>query len=285
MKRAIVIYLEDNRNLMMMFGCLYTSYKYIEPKDTDLVVFGTPAALSKVPDDCIKVECQPASDLPDWYNYRYINSISCLTGENSDFLDKYDLLLRSDVDVFLTPAWNTFYPDLYTTGEGGYVNDEETKANLKRIAGIFGLKHKGIHNIGSTHYGYAPLVREVCKMSMKVAHHIFTKEFPPGEEGTWPGWYKGVTTMYSNEIAVNGLVEHVRIAPTKLDYYSTSENSVHNHPHIHCWHTDNMFSKFWFWAGRYDDMPTDNLDLDKIRDYCLYMALKSRKEMPWLSEL
>lgn len=281
MKRGIVLYLEDKRNLMLQFGCLYTSLKHIQSNDTDLIVFGTKQALSKVPEDCIKIECKPASDQPPWFNYHYINSISCLTGDGLDIIDKYDLLLRSDVDTFLTPAWNSFYPDLYTVGGGGYVNDEDTKTRLKNISNQFGLRHRGIHNIGSTHYGYAPLVRDVCKVAMKVALHIFTREFPDGE-GAWPGWYKGVTTMYASEIAVNDLVEQFRIDRAKLDYYSTSSESVDAHPHIHCWHTDDMFSKFWFWAGKYDNMSTDDLDLGKVRDYCLYMALKSRREMPWL---
>lgn len=282
MKRGVVIYLEDKRNLMLQFGCLYTSLKHIRSEDTDLIVFGTKQALDKVPEDCIKVECKPASDQPVWFNYHYINSISCLTGEGLDFIDKYDLLLRSDVDTFLTPAWNSFYPDLYTVGGGGYVNDEDTKTRLKNISSLFGLRHRGFHNIGSTHYGYAPLVRDVCRLAMKVAQHIFTREFPEGEEGAWPGWYKGVTTMYASEIAVNDLVEQFRIDRGRLDYYSTSGESVNAHPHIHCWHTDDMFSKFWFWAGKYDNMSTDDLDLDKVRDYCLYMALKSRRDMPWL---
>lgn len=281
MKRGIVLYLEDKRNLMLQFGCLYTSFKYIRTEDTDLIVFGTKQALDKVPDDCIKVECKPASDLPAWFNYHYINSISCLAGDGLDFIDKYDLLLRSDADTFLTPAWNSFYPDLYTVGGGGYVNDEDTKTRLKNISAQFGLRHRGFHNIGSTHYGYAPLVRDVCKLAMKVALHIFTREFTDGE-GVWPCWYKGVTTMYASEIAVNDLVEQFRIDRGKLDYYSTSGESVHDHPHIHCWHTDDMFSKFWFWAGKYDKMSMDDLDLDKIRDYCLYMALKSKRDMPWL---
>lgn len=281
MKRGIVIYLEDKRNLMLQFGCLYTSLKQIQSKDTDLIVFGTDSALKKVPDDCIKIVYNPISYLPEWNQYHYINSISCLAGDGLEFLDKYDLLLRSDVDTFLTPAWNTFYPDFYTVGVGGYVNDNETRENLKRVAASFGLRHRGLHNIGSTHYGYSPLVREVCRLSSKIAAHIFFNEFHDSE-GEWPGWYKGVTTMYSNEIAVNHLVDRVTVDNNKLDFYSTSQESVVDHPHIHCWHTDDMFSKFWFCAGKYDHLTTDALDLDKVRDYCLYIALKSRRDMPQL---
>lgn len=282
MKRAIVIYLENKRNLMIQFGGLYTSLKYIDSKDTDLVVFGTKEALEKVPDDCIKIENQPISYLPQWQNYHYMNSINCLIGKDSDFLEDYDLILRSDVDAFLTPAWNSYFPDIYTTGGGGYVNDENTKSNLKRIAKDLGLNHKEIHNIGSTHYGNPKLVREVCKLTMTTTLYIINNEFKDGY-GNWPGWYKGVSLLYGTEIATNHLIEKFNVDPFKLDFYSTSEDSILKHPHIHCWHTDGVFSKFWFEAGRYDNISKDSLDTNKINHYCLYLALRSKEDMPWLN--
>jgi hypothetical protein len=281
MRRAIVVFIENKRNLMLQFGCLYTSFKFIKPDDTDLVVFGTRKALGRIADDCIKVEYKPISYFPEWKNYHYINSISCLTDDSSNFLEQYDLLLRTDVDTFLTPAWNSFYPDFYTTGRGGYVNDDETRNNIKRIAKIFGLNHKGLHNIGSTQYGNSGLVRDVCKLAVRIAKYILNKEFIDCK-GEWPGWSPGVSSMYSTEIAVNHLVETVLIDGSKLDYDSTGGDPVIEHPHIHCWHTDNLFSKFWFEAGKYDHLSQTDLNIDKVRDYCLYIALRSKEEMPWL---
>lgn len=281
MKRGIVVFLENKPNLVIQFGCLYTSFKYVQSQDTDLVVFGTKEALKKVPDDCVKIEHRAVSYDPEWHNYHYINSMECIASENSGILDKYDLLLRSDVDTFITPAWNTYYPEAYTTGRGGYVNDEDTKNRLNRIANILGVQHKGIHNIGSTHYGDAKLLREVCRLTVDVTRHIINNEFPanefPNGEGAWPGWYKGVSLLYGTEIATNHLVDNLIVDYRMLDYGSTNKDSVMTHPHIHCWHTDDMFSKFYFLAGKYDHLTTDNLDLDIVRDYCLYMSLKSRQ--------
>jgi hypothetical protein len=96
-----------------MFGCLYTSLQYIQSNDTDLVVFGTQDALDKIPDDCIKQVCNPITYQPEWHNHHYINSMYCLVSANSEFLDEYDFLLRCDVDTFLTPAWNMYYPNSY----------------------------------------------------------------------------------------------------------------------------------------------------------------------------
>lgn len=279
MRRAVVVFVEDKRHLLQQLGCLYTSLKYIQSNDTDLVVFGTREALIKVPDDCIKVECELANNPTEFLQYRFINSISCLTGEQARFLDQYDLILRTDADVFLTPAWNTFYPDVYTVGQGGYVNDDETRRNIRRIASLYHLRHQGLHNVGSTHYGNAQLVREVCKLATFITGHILTFEFKD-REGNWPGWYKGVASMYGCEIAVNHYVEQIKKDGEKLDYSSTSSNSIKNHPHIHCWHTDNLFSKFHFAAGNYDHLSKEDLNIDKVNEYCLYIALKSRQYFP-----
>lgn len=282
MRRAVVIFVENKRHLLLQFGCLYTSFKYIQSCDTDLVVFGTKSVLDLIPDDCIKVESEPVSYSSQWNNYHFINSLYCLIGDNSNFLEEYDLLLRTDVDTFLTPAWNTFYPDYYTCGRGCYVNDEETRKNIIRISNIFGINHRGLYNIGSSHYGNSRLVREVCQLAVSISRHILNVEFAD-MEGSWPGWCRGVTSMYSSEIAVNHLVDKVTFDYNKLDFDSTSSDSITVHPHIHCWHTDNMFSKFCFEGGKYNHLSIADLNIDRVKDYCLFIALKSKKELPLLS--
>lgn len=280
MKRAVVIYLEDKLNLMIQFSCLYTSIKHIRSKDTDLVVFGTREALRKVPEDCIKIESQPISYSHEWKNYHFINSISCLTDDKATFLDEYDLILRTDADTFITPSWNNYYPEHFTVGGGGYAHDISVKDRLIKVADSLGLKHQGIHNIGSTHYGNASLVRDVCKLSVSTAKHLLHHEFKEGP-GQFPLWYIGVVSMYSGEVAVNHLVDKVVIDDKKLDYYSDSSDNISDHPHIHSWHTNEIFSKFRFYDGKYNHYPTSNLDQNIIKYYCLYTALKARHEMPW----
>lgn len=280
MRRAIVVFMENKQNLMLQFGCLYTSLKHIQSKDTDLVVFGTKDILNKIPDDCVKLECTKADEPKELLKYPRINSIHCFTTEHSDKLNDYDYLLRTDVDTFLTPAWNHYYPTDYTVGKGAYAPYQSVKDNIKRVASELGFDHRGLHNLGATHYGETKLVREVSSLAVSIAKHLLTEEFNH-EEGKWPYWYKGVTNMYSNEIAVNHLIRDVSIDRRNLDMESTSENSVLNHSHIHCWHTDNIFSKFQFAAGKYDHLSMSDLDITKIKDYCLYIALKSKQEIDW----
>lgn len=281
MKRAIVVYLEDKLALMKQFACLYTSIKYVGANDTDLVVFGTKEALVKVPKDCIQIWAPAISYNKVWKNYHYINSINCLIDSHANFLDKYDLILRTDADTFITPAWNNYFPNFFTVGRGRYIGSDDVRDRLMKVSHSLNLKHQGIHNIGSTHYGNASLVREVCRLSVSTAKYLLHHEFKGGE-GRFPEWYMGVTSMYSSEIAVNHLVDKFIVDDEKLDYPSTSPDSVSDHPHIHCWHTNEMFSKFRFVDGAYNSLSIDCLDHTIVKDYCLYIALKARQEMPWI---
>ncbi|MED1205442.1 hypothetical protein [Heyndrickxia acidicola] len=279
MKRAIVVYLDYTRGLLQQFACLYTSFKYVDCSDnTDLVVFGPKASLDLVPNDCIKVELNPLEGI--WKSYRFINSLHCISSDKSEFLAEYDYLLRTDVDTFLTPAWNPYLPNFYTVGIGAYCNTENVLKNIKRVSEKFGLRHQGLHNIGSTHYGGAIKVMEVCKLSEQIAYYLLTEEFAQ-DGGDWPDWFCGVTSMYSTEIAVNHLVDRLNIEPDILDFPSTSTNSFYHHPHIHCWHTDNLFSKFQYGDGKYDSM-LDDIHSIEVRQYCLRMALKAKRSLPGL---
>jgi len=282
MRRAIVIYLENLHHLIVHFACLYTSLEYIRSPDTELVVFGTPEALKRLPHDCRKIEFLPLEEPPEMQTYRYINSIACLTGPQAEQLQEYDYILRTDADVFLTPAWNTYYPKAYTVGRGLYVNGDTVKRNILRVAGELGLNHHGFFNTGSTHYGAPEKVCDVCRVGLEVNRYLLTHDFKKNH-GAWPGWFRGVSILYSMEIAVN----HVMKTPVpdycNLDFDSISAESVENHAHIHCWHVETQFSKYHFLHGKYDSINPENLNPGIIKDYCLYNALLSKQRLPDLS--
>lgn len=282
MKRAVVIYLENWPHLMLQLGCLYTSLRRLQCADTELVVFGSRQALDRLPNDCVKVEFPAIEKPPELARYRYINSIACLGSTEAAILDKYDRILRTDADVFLTPAWKNYYPWQYTVGRGLYVNSEDVKTKIRKIARKLGLRHQGIHNTGSTHYGPPELVRAVCRLAFKVNKYLLTVEFK-NNPGEWPGWFSGVSILYSCEMAVNHLISEPSLDYVNLDYDSTSSESINAHAHIHCWHVETLFSKFKFEHGHYDQLSTEDLNLDEIRNYCLDIALQSKKELPWLT--
>jgi hypothetical protein len=43
-----------------------------------------------------------------------------------------------------------------------------------------------------------------------------------------------------------------------------------------------MFSKICYEAGLYDHLSIDDVDCTIVKDYCVYIALKAKQEMPWL---
>ena len=276
--RAIVCFVEDNKHLIQQALALRQSWLYVQSPDTDLVIMGPPGVLAGFPDDVVKIEQRAVADDPEWRSYRFINSVATLDGLNADQLDRYSHILHTDVDTFITPAWNNFYPDKFVCGNGGYSNDENVRRKLHDIAAQLKLEHRGLVNTGSTWYGPTELVRRVAALTEMLTRYILSREFKV-ETGQWPGWFAGVSSMYAAEIAINHLVPDAE-KTDQLDYFSTSPFSVRDYAHIHCWHTDEKFSKYWFMAGRYTDEDGQDLNLDIIADYAMEMSLRSLKDIP-----
>jgi len=106
-----------------------------------------------------------------------------------------------------------------------------------------------------------------------LARRLLTHEFA-ADAGAWPGWYRGVATKYADEIAVNHCAPDAHRSDL-LDASSTSSEPISDFPHIHCWHTEDKFSKHWFMAGRYTQDDAQGVDVGVIRDYCMAMSFRS----------
>jgi hypothetical protein len=83
-------------------------------------------------------------------------------------------------------------------------------------------------------------------------------------------------------MAMNHLIVTKEINVVKLenliDYGSGNTESIFNKIHIHVFHGEDMFSKFMFRDGRYDNLPLPYNDTNLIKFYCLNIALESRKK-------
>ena len=275
-RRAIVCFVDDNRHLIQQMLALRHSWLNVQSADTDLVAMGPAQVLARLPNDLVKIAQQPATADPVWKGYGYINSIACMNGAGAEQLDRYTHVLRSDVDTFITPAWNQFYPEVFTWGTGGYSNSDDVRERIRAIATQYGLVHRGHTNVGSTWYGPTEVVRRASAFAEMLTKHLLTHHFA-SDPGEWPGWYRGVALLYAGEIAIN------HCAPDgqrfELDAHSTSGESVERYPHIHCWHTDEKFSKHWFMAGRYTSADAQGLDLNIIRDYSMEMSVRSLDDL------
>lgn len=276
MRRAIVTFIQNKFPLKLQVSALYMSLKTIRSKDTDLIVFGDSLALSQLHFKCIKVPYY-YKESPPFKDYPFLYSLSCMNSPNAYILDDYDYLLRSDVDTFLTPHFNDFYPTTYTFSDGSYLNTPEVKEHLLEVSNKLGLRHQGIHNISSTHYGKTSEVKEVNLLATEITKYLLDVEFK-SSPGKWPGWYRGVSSLYASELALNHLISEPCRLQGELDFPSTSTESISEHAHIHCYHTNDLFSKFVFEKGGYSNLSFSSMPT-KINEYALYIAQLGKKAL------
>jgi hypothetical protein len=277
-RRAIVTFVEDKPHLIQQLLALRLSWLYTHSADTDLVVFGPQQVLARLPGDLVKIAQEPVADDPVWRNYRYINSLACLNGPGADQLDHYGRILRTDTDTFITPAWNSFSPATFTYGPGAYANNDDVQKKIRVLAETYGLAHRGKTNIGSSWYGPSAVVRRAAAVAELLTKHLLNHDFL-SDAGQWPGWFRGVAIKYAGEVAVNHCAPDAQRSDL-LDAPSDSTASVERYPHIHCWHTDQPFSKHIFMNGGYALSDAENLNMEIIRDYCMAFSHLSREALP-----
>jgi len=264
--KAIVVYLDNKPVQVKWFNFLYNSWKSSGASDTwDLVVF-TDRYYNRVPSDVHYVQVMPFSDRPGpCKNHVFANSIHCLTVEKAAFLGEYDILCRSDVDVFLSPSFRDFRPQHMHCGVGGYAGMQEVRDNIIRVAAELDLTHHGIHQMGSTYIGPTDQVLAVAGLQMRVTEHLLTHDFRT-QEGQWPGWYGGVVTMYAGEIALNHICGQETMITSKIDARSDAHGPIKDVLTVHCWHTDSDFSKY----RDYSYINSHLCDTDDVVGWCMY---------------
>lgn len=286
--RAIVLYLDYNMDQFSMFRMFLKSIELANVKDTDIVVFYNPELDMFVDNEVYEIgiggniiflSLPPVSNTIPFKNYNYINSIHCLTNQN--WLQRYKYILRTDLDTLLTEKWNNVYPekDQFLAGRGRYNNDRQTEDRIAFVEKKYGYSRREdyLKNIGSTWYGSSDQVLGAAELTVKLCAYFLQEEFK-NSMGEWPGYYKLVSTLYASEIAVNNVAKDIIIDQENFDFESTSSNQRKNHVHIHCWHTDENFSKFKFFNGEYKELEIEKLNLDIVKDYCTFCAITGNSE-------
>lgn len=225
--------------------------------------------------------------------YNYLDSI--LMGfDGYDYFVKagYDFIIRSDMDVFLTPLFSTWLPrhcNDFNVGRGGYSNTFNTK-RFRRIANNLNITYAAIENMGSTWYSTPHQVRLVAYLTLFGMAYLSNEEFTQPERELkvgvilWPEWHYGVLLLYGQHLALNHLIASEQINLVKLenhlDYPSGNNHSIYNMIHIHVFHGDNLFSKFVFKMGKYANATVEPSDEVYVNSYALKMALDGKKISP-----
>jgi hypothetical protein len=213
--------------------------------------------------------------------YHYLDSI-LMAFEGYDYFKSagFDHLIRSDMDVFVTPALATWLPRYcsdFVVGGGGYSSTFNRK-RLFRIARHMGFNYGFRDNLGSTWISTPQQFRIVSYLTLLGMAYLAAEEFTEPERkeliGTinWPDWHYGVLLLYGQNIALNHMIgsnqTNVVSMPFYIDYPSGNNRSVFEMLHIHVYHGENMFSKFMFKVGNYNNISVADYDrTNRSTDY------------------
>jgi hypothetical protein len=70
---------------------------------------------------------------------------------------------------------------------------------------------------------------------------------------------------------------NLNVVPELIDYGSANENNITNMVHIHVFHGDDLFSKFAFKLGQYNETHLNTTSTHLVKYFALKMALDSKK--------
>jgi hypothetical protein len=267
---------------------LYGSWKYVNKhrstvftpdeiqnkmNTVDLIVFARKNALKVLPSDCrmfytangrrtrqdfkenascwlVEQQWETGSD------YKNLNSyIMFLRRDIENILKSYTFVLRTDMDVFLTPKFFTYRPTLkVVTGFGAYCNDFN-RARLKDISHQLGMKHRDVHCIGSSWYGLTSHIIELSKQAYNISLYLYDNQFRNGLNGLesfdfnkepggrWPEWYRLTSTMYGSEIVLNNFPNFSMENMKRFDISTCNPWTISLHYQLHAYHTECEFNK------------------------------------------
>lgn len=283
---AICVYVDYNESIIEELEWLYKSFIYSgNYLNSDIVIFCNPNAVDKINinirnDDNVKIiPLKPISEKSEkWADYKYINSIEYFNSPEVDILLNYEYTLSTDCDVFITKNLMTLRPNRHIFGLGGYINDIYTRDKIVETINKLGMRYDYVHNVGASYLYKTQNVIDFRRLQYKVCEYLLDNEFKD-YIGSWGTWYKGTLTMYAGEIITNQLgFDNIKI--NILDSYSMGNQHINNDTyHIHAWHTSQFFSKHNFRKNEYKDIDIDNLNIEEVCNYCLYLASKTVEEI------
>jgi hypothetical protein len=219
------------------------------------------------------------------YGFFGINQAAFLLDEKiGAWLATYDLVLKSDFDIFLMPGLLDFFPPpgQVVFGRQHFVLLPETKKRVLGVASDMGLpvRTDWQHNTGMTSYGTLAQLQTVARAMIPAIKHILEKTFPQKPEGGpavsmgegWPLWSVYIAAMYAQEVAANTALPSFVIDP-RLDAHSDLDHPSDSLLHVHCQHGAQRFSKRDFFKHHYRDLDLDSVDPLVSRDCVTKLAV------------
>ena len=289
---GIITYIDNSATMLEDFSWLYKSWIFSGCWHTStLIVVHHPALTGQFPDDpnLILIPLLPHSQTePLFRDYHFINSIACLSGPHIDeVMKEFQWVLRTDADVFLTHHLAGFEPVFPVHGRGNYHFMEDFRLGMLDFCKRHRVSHHQRFGCGHSVMMRADMMVNFLQRQMHWARRL-AEDFGPDKAnwGKWPGWFRGVLSMYAAEIAANERFgEYLQNGRERiLDMESCNEGRIDSLTlHIHAVHGSTLFSKFKFRAGEYQAIDPQTLDRRCINQYCLWIAMTDVEEIKTLA--
>lgn len=235
------------------------------------------------PDIIDKIDVRPnvkvfSYSVPDdnYYNdYRFARSI-VFPYDYPEPLEGYNYVLKTDTDVFIGPEIINFPfgKDKISIGVGHYSHGVNMERDMTQIAKDFGYpNYKRIQDMSSTIICEKNMLIELMRLCDNLGRSMY---YNLDSDGEWTksiyrgkiGEGSGICSMYSLEIILSSLFDSSDILITdKIDHPSNHDTLLSDVYHIHCYHTDSVYSKFQARDGKYQGL--EELPKEKVNDYCL----------------
>lgn len=282
MKKAIVVYLDDNPKMEEEFSWLYKTWRlYSLENEYDLVVYYNPSVKSRL-NIFPKITPIEMPNIRMSSTYKFLNSHYFCFDEWSEPLKKYDYILKTDCDVFLTENLKGYTPSKFLVGEGGYYKqDDDKKINyIKKICSDTNLKYKHMSCIGASFFGKTHEVISVTKLQA-VLTELILKKYSKEDEFTEVGFKRGISSMIAGEIAINHIFTQQHVILYGLDSKCWESTKIGSDVlHIHAWHTNEKWSKHDFFRGEYNNWHVQKEDAFRnSANYCQWIATTSIDEI------
>lgn len=276
--KAIVVYVDNVKKIIIEFSWLWKSWQlYSLNEEYDLVVYYHPDAEEKLSEfvDIIKIPMRPIRLSS---SYPFLNSHYFCLDEWSEPLKRYDYIMKTDCDVFLTKNLKGYIPSKMHVGMGGYYEHNEIKKieYLQYLSKEFDLNYKFLTLIGASFFGKTRDVLTIVKNQAFLTEKILQK-YSTEEKFKESGFHSGISSMIAGELVVNHLYSNQHLILYNLDGLCWETNFIgSNVLHIHAWHTFEKWSKLHFFDDKYKDWNVEFKDaFSNCANYCQFIATLS----------
>lgn len=290
-KNAILVYIDHSEKCITEFSWLWKSWLMWDINESwDIVAFTHPAAVEEVEskfghDNLMVVPQQPQHEIDDfWDDYRFVNSFAFFQNpENVEKVANYKMLMKTDCDTFLTRNFKNFKPwqDRIYVGIGAHNSSNHgdkkllwaIKERLYNISKSLNLRYSGISHVGATWVMSAPIMVQATKTQFTLTRFLLEKGWALGETGHWPGWFRGVASMYAGELAINHWSHSGQIHLGSFDVWCAGNEISGVDLHIHAWPQaeQDLFNKVKFHAGELPKLKYGKIPAT-AGQYCLLVA-------------